>query len=52
MKLGKLFKAFVNVVELPIELSKDVFTMGNFGEGTYTKKKIEEIEDNLDEVTD
>ena len=55
MKLGKLFKAVVNVVTIPLAVTKDVFTLGGVATGkdqSYTKDKIEEIEDNLDEITE
>ncbi|HQK38557.1 MAG TPA: hypothetical protein PLO52_00405 [Flavobacterium alvei] len=54
MKLGKLFKAAFNTVTLPIEIVKDIVTLGGVASEepqSYTKTKIEEIEKNLDDVT-
>lgn len=55
MKLGKLFKAAFNTVTLPIEIAKDIITLGGIAteeNQSYTKTKIEEIEKNLDDVTE
>ena len=54
MKLGKLFKAAVGVVVLPIAVVKDVVTLGGVASdhGSYTKEQIDEIADNLDDVTE
>jgi len=53
MKLGKLFKAVVDVATIPVSIAADVVTLGNaMGGESYTKKKIEKIADELDEVTE
>lgn len=54
MKLGKLFKAGVGLVTLPVAVVKDVLTLGGVctGQGSYVAQKIEEIEEDLDEVTE
>jgi len=53
MNLGSLFKATVGIATLPIDVVKDVFTFGGIAteQEPYTKQKIEEIADDLDEVT-
>lgn len=46
----KLFETILDLVTLPIEIVKDVFTMGNLGEGkTYTRKRIEELDDDIND---
>jgi hypothetical protein len=52
MKLGKLFEAVVDIATLPVSIAKDVVTLGNFGDETYTKRKVEKISEELDEVTE
>ena len=56
MKLGSLFKAAVGVVTLPVAVVKDVFTLGGVSTKgkleTYTKDQIEQIADDLDDVTE
>lgn len=47
MKLGKLFSAIVKTATLPLSITADVVTLGQAGK---TKKKLEEIEEKLDEV--
>lgn len=50
--LGKLFRAtFQTLVELPIAVVKDVFTLGGSAteDEPYTKQKVEEIADDLEE---
>lgn len=55
MKLGNLFMAGVHLVTLPVAVVKDVVTMGGIattGEiRPYTVKKLEDIKDELNEVT-
>lgn len=53
MKLGKLFGAVVGVATLPIAIVKDIVTLGGIATDNgqpYTKDKLEEIEEKLDEV--
>lgn len=55
MKLGKLFKAVVKTATLPIAIGADVITMGasKATDGKFfVEKQIENIADDLDEVTD
>lgn len=55
MKLGKLFKAVVNTVTLPVAVVKDIVTLGGVATDEpkcFTSQKIDEIEENLDEVTE
>lgn len=52
MKLGKLFKAVVDTATIPFSAAADVITLGKYGEGSYTKDKIEKIAEELDEITD
>ena len=47
MKLGKLFRAAVETVTLPIAIAVDVVSLG---QAQATKKKVDKIEENLDEV--
>lgn len=51
--LGKLFKAvFQTVIELPIAVVKDVFTLAGTAtdqDEPYTKQKVEEIAEDLEE---
>lgn len=55
MRLGKLFRAAVGVAMIPSDLAADMLTLGmrkaTDGE-TFTGKKVREIEEALDEVTD
>ena len=51
--LGKIFKTVVDVVKLPVAIIKDIGTIG--GELTdqekcYTEQKLDNIEDDLDEI--
>lgn len=53
MGFGNLFKAVVKTVTLPIEVVKDVATLGmrKATEGeTFTGKRIEDIADELDSI--
>lgn len=46
----RLLSALFDIVLLPVAVAKDACTMGGFLTGDYksaTRKKIEEIEDNL-----
>lgn len=56
MGLGNLFKAVVKTaVELPISVAADVLTCiprTAEGEELYSKKKIEEISEELNKITD
>ena len=55
MKIGKLFKAVVDIVTLPIEVVKDVVTMGAekaMEDEFFTERKINKIAKELDEVTE
>lgn len=54
MRLGKLFKAGIGIVTLPVAVVKDVVTLGGTatGKGSYTKEQVEEIAEDLDKVTD
>lgn len=56
MKLGSLFMAGVHLVTLPVAIIKDVVTLGGVattGEiRPYTVKKLEDIKDELNEVTE
>lgn len=55
MKLGKLFKAAIGVVTIPLDVVKDIVTIGGVvteKRSTYTQEKIEEIADNLDEASE
>lgn len=51
--LGKIFKSAVKIVTLPVEVAKDVATLGmrKATEGkTFTGKRLEDIEESLDEI--
>ena len=55
MKLGKLFEAVVGVITLPIEIVKDVVTLGAekaMEDEFYTERKVKKIARELDEVTE
>ena len=54
MKLGKLFSGITKAVfGVPVAIAKDVLTLGihkiDHGK-TFTKEKLEEVEEKLDEV--
>jgi hypothetical protein len=52
---GKLFKAVLNTAFLPVEVVKDVVTLGgtlNGEDETYTGKRLEKIQDQIDEALD
>jgi hypothetical protein len=51
MRLGKLFSAVTKIVTIPVSLGADVVTLGNFGDKSFTKRKLEKIKEDLDEVT-
>ncbi len=51
--LGKIFKAVVDTATTPIAVVRDVFTLGGELEGenkSYTRKKIEQITEDLDDI--
>lgn len=51
--LGKILKAIITTAEIPIEVTKDVLTLGlrSVKEGkSYTREKIEELVEDLDEI--
>ena len=51
--LGKLLGVVIDVVELPIEVTKDVFTMGGAAMDEpepYTFKKLKELKDDLKDL--
>lgn len=51
--IGSLIKAAINVVVLPVEVVKDVVTMGGSLDGeneTYTGKRIKKVVEKLDEA--
>jgi hypothetical protein len=51
--LGKIFKAAVSVVTLPVEIVKDVATLGTekiYSGRTFTEKKLDKIVEELDEI--
>ncbi len=55
MKLGKLFGAAVGVLTIPVAVVKDVVTLGGIATAkgeSYTKEKLYEIEEKLDEVSE
>ena len=50
---GKLLKAVVQVVEIPVAVVKDVVTLGGVATDKrqpYTSEKIDEIKQTLDEM--
>lgn len=52
--LGDLFRAVVNTATLPLTVVADIVTLGDVGgeeRGTFTTRKLEEIAENLDDVT-
>lgn len=50
MKLfGQIIRTVVNVAQLPVEVVKDVVTLGNYGEGSYTKEQLEKIKEEATE---
>ncbi len=53
MKIGKLFKACVDIAILPLDVVKDICTLGGatIDEESSIKQRIDKIEENLDEVT-
>lgn len=40
---GKIVKTTINTVALPVEAAKDVVTLGNFGDGSFTLDRIEKL---------
>ena len=53
MGLGNLFKAVVKTVVLPVEIVKDIVTLGirkSMDGEFYTEKKVDEIADELNDV--
>lgn len=52
---GKLFKAALNTAFLPVEVVKDMLTLGGATEGedkSYTGKRMEKIQEQIDEALD
>lgn len=57
---GKLFKATIDTVSIPIAIIKDVATLGGVandgyfrnGEHTYTGKKLKDIGEDIEEAKD
>lgn len=51
---GQLVRTVVNVVELPVEVAKDVVTLGNVGspEGSFTRQQLQKIKDEADDDYD
>jgi hypothetical protein len=53
MKLfGQLVRTFVNVVELPLEVAKDVVTLGGVAteqDKSYTRQQLEKLADEAKE---
>lgn len=52
---GKILKTVITVVETPVAIVKDVATLGGTLEGndeTYTKKKLRELQDDVDDIKD
>jgi hypothetical protein len=53
--LGSLFKAAADVVVTPIEVAKDVFTLGGVSTGQdepYTAQRIRKLAKNLEQAYD
>jgi len=51
--LGKIFKAVVDIATSPIAIAKDIATLGGTATGqkkSYTTQKLEQIEEDLDEI--
>jgi hypothetical protein len=50
--LGKIFKAVVDTATAPLSVAADIITLGNVGsdEGSFTKRKIEQLEEDLDDI--
>ena len=48
---GKVVRTIVNTVELPIAVTKDVFTLGNIASGdkTYTEQQIEKLKEEAED---
>lgn len=49
---GKFVKTVVNVVELPLEVVKDVYTLGGVATGrehSYTREQLEKIKEEADD---
>lgn len=38
-------KTAIEVTKLPVAVVKDVVTLGNYGQGTYTEEKLEDIKE-------
>ena len=49
-----LFSAIVGgvieTIKLPVAVVKDIATLGNFGEGTYTAKQLEKIKEEAEKA--
>ena len=48
--IGKIFKVVIDVVELPIEVTKDIFTLGGTAtikDTPYTADKLKELKKDL-----
>lgn len=56
--IGKLFKAVIDTLQLPVAIAKDVITLGGSvndghfrnGNRTYTMKKLDEIGQDIEEA--
>jgi hypothetical protein len=46
---GQIVRTVINVATLPVEVVKDVVTLGNFGEKSYTKEQLEKIKEEASE---
>jgi len=46
---GKLVRTTINVVTLPVEVVKDIVTLGNFGEKSYTMEQLEKIKEEAED---
>lgn len=52
---GKILKTALDVITSPIDVAKDVVTLGGVLTGepkTYTGKKLERLDDDLEEIRD
>lgn len=46
---GQIVKTVINTTLLPVEIVKDVVTLGNYGEGSYTAKRIKILKEEAEE---
>ncbi len=52
---GSILKTVVDTAILPIEIAKDVVTLGGVATGkseTYTSKQLNKLADDLDDISD